>query len=207
VTVTDLAKDREPNWPREDASGNNLRRFALPQEEELPLDLHDSPLARMQANQLLGYCAELARLVKDRRPVELVARIEREYRGGLSGTAMDGRVSGSRSPKLPALDARDRTLLQRQRDYEKGLRQAINALQLCAGIEADVLVPVHEATEKERRAASDLGVDCECCHRPVACTVADKLLAGMCGACFKRWDRAGKPDRLAWIKQQQEMAG
>lgn len=175
-------------------TSSGLRAFAPEQPAELPLGLNDAPLARMRAGQLLGSIGEIARLVKLLEPVRLVARIEQESRGGISSPAPDGRVSGSRAPKLPALDARDKTLDRRLRDYEAAPSRIVAALQLMLGIQEDILDGPREPTPEEKRAASDLGVDCRRCSRPVACTPQDRLRAGLCGACYAWFLRAGKPD-------------
>lgn len=174
----------------------NFKPLPVPMSRESP-DM--PPLTRMQAGLLTGLRSEVALLVKGLRPLELTARIEQERKGGLTGPKLDARVSGTVAPKEPKLDARDRTLNLRQKDYERALRNALASLQTCVGIETEVLVAVHVATEKERRAASDMGVDCLNCTRPVACTPADRLRAGRCSACFQyrqNHDGAERPEEL-----------
>ena len=58
-----------------------------------------------------------------------------------------------------------------------------------------------EATERHNRQPGS--GPCMACTRDVPGRENDRLRAGFCGACRKRWERAGRPDRAAFIRRTQ----
>jgi hypothetical protein len=58
----------------------------------------------------------------------------------------------------------------------------------------------------DRRRKYQLGGDCRCCGREVQGGTADPVRSGYCATCGKRWERAGRPDRGAWEREQRAEA-
>lgn len=132
---------------------------------------NDNPLTPMHASRLGRLRVEVAVKAQRLRPAQLMARIEQERRGNLPGGASESHVRKSRTQSAPSLDQHDRSLKRWEKDYEKGLRKALAALELCVGIEAEVLIPVRRATKRESLQAigeiSATAVACETCHGDV----------------------------------------
>lgn len=55
------------------------------------------------------------------------------------------------------------------------------------------------ATGAPRRVSSV--ASCEACTRDVLCTPEDRLVSGYCGACYRAWVRAGRPDRANFARE------
>ena len=105
---------------------------------------------------------------------------------------------------MPAFDRTDRQILQAERNYREALETARKALDTARAIEFAWLIPIHVASKEEAAQASDSGVDCKRCLRPVACTPADKLLAGMCRSCYQWWVRNGRPDIIRVVPEEEQ---
>ena len=138
--------------------------------------------------QLSGLRDEAVRQLGKLHPAELASRIDQERKGGLSAGQPESNVRKTRSSPHPQLDRRDNELASTQRQYETTLRGIVNAIQLLVGIESQI-GRTRPPTDDEKAQASDLGMDCLICCRPVACTPADRLRAGRCQACWQYWRR------------------
>ncbi len=150
---------------------------------------------------------DIAKALAVRQPTAFYARINYWRKGGITSSAWQEMVKRSRDSPMPSFDQLDREAQLDERAYRDDWDDIERLVAHIVGLEAKWLIPIHRATEKEARKASDLGVDCRRCKRPVACTPADKLLAGFCGACYKAWVRAGKPDvgneKSAWLRMEE----
>lgn len=158
-------------------------------------------------------CLQLAGAL---RPVLLEERWHQWRRMGLGSSAASEAVSQSFGHPMPldgdgrAGDALDRRINTAEKAFAHALEEARRQLDLALAIQQGWLtikdgrdVTAHIATKEERAQASDLGVDCLACSRPVACTPVDPIREGFCEACSRRWRRQGKPDRVWFIRQTQ----
>lgn len=137
------------------------------------------------------------------RPTQLEQRFDWWRKSGISGQAGE-MVSRSRGLPMPSFDRMDRTINAAEKQYREASERILKELGLMAAIEKTWLVPVHVASKEEAAQASDSGVDCKRCLRPVACTPADKLLAGMCASCFQWWKRNGRPDIIRIAPEEEQ---
>ena len=84
------------------------------------------------------------------------------------------------------------------------LAEALGTMRQADRLAGYVLASADAASGRQ----STLAGNCGACERPVAGTPADRLVSGYCGACRKRWERAGYPDRMAFerasVKWQRE---
>ncbi len=146
--------------------------------------------------------ADILQTAHGLRPIQLEARFDWWRKGGLPGGAAGEMVSRSRGLPMPAFDRTDRSILAAEKAYREAVEGARKMLGLAMAIQQTWLildaegndVTIHVATRDEAAQASDLGVDCRRCKRPVACTPADRLRAGLCFTCYQAWRRAGMPD-------------
>ncbi len=146
-------------------------------------------------------CQELAAGLLMLKPTPFLNRLESWRRGGIANSAWSEMVKRSRGTPLPSLDAIDRELQLAQRSYRDSLDDIGRLLALMGSLEAKYLIPTHLATTEEREMALDLGRECQACLRPVANTPVDPIRHGFCGACDKAHERAGRPDRVLWIRE------
>lgn len=81
------------------------------------------------------------------------------------------------------------------------LEGCISTLWTVAGItEATIQALVAHAGDDDQLPAGS--GTCECCGRVVRSDLkeGDRLKAGYCEACYRAWDRAGRPDRFEWVR-------
>lgn len=82
----------------------------------------------------------------------------------------------------------------------KALDDAFAQLAEMAGVakamtrKLDFVVSVYAKANQRAAGAGD----CQACDRVVTGTPNDRLRAGYCAACYMAWDRAGRPDRVAF---------
>lgn len=152
-------------------------------------------------------CLQLAGAL---RPILLEERWHQWRRMAMPGNAAGQRVSQSYGHPIPvngvtglAGDKLDVRVNAAEKAFTEALEEARRQLGLAYGIQQTWLTPIHIASKEERAQASDLGVDCLACSRPVACTPVDPIREGFCEACSKRWRRQGKPDRVWFLRQTQ----
>lgn len=62
------------------------------------------------------------------------------------------------------------------------------------------------ATASDKRGRISSIGSCQACTRSVACNVTDRLRAGFCAGCWSAWVRAGRPDRVAFIRDRPKFA-
>lgn len=149
------------------------------------------PLTVMQAGILLGLRSEVGLLAKNLKIPQFVERCEQEIKGGISGSELGARVSGSRTPKQPQHDRNDREFIDHRDDYTSALRRAIKALRECGKIEQKVLLPVGEADEFVAAIVSDLP-SCSVCSGVKKAKKPWRLRAGRCIACYQYWIDHGR---------------
>lgn len=76
---------------------------------------------------------------------------------------------------------------------------------LLNGALADLAVIVSELGKITATNPNDLGKNgqgtCPACDVFCSGAVNDRLKGGLCGTDYKAWERAGRPDRVAWIRE------
>lgn len=148
--------------------------------------------------------ADILQTASGLRPVQLEARFDWWRKASFSSGVAGEMVKRSRGFPMPGFDEVDRKILAAERGYYEAMEQARSALGRARAIEQTWLVEIHVATKEEAAQASDSGVDCKRCLRPVACTPADKLLAGFCRSCYQWWCRNGRPDIVKIVPEEEQ---
>lgn len=77
---------------------------------------------------------------------------------------------------------------------DASLTAAVHALRETHAALSQLTARLHTGRPEQRTNIAD----CEACGRTVANTPNDRLRSGYCMACRKAWDRAGRPDRVAF---------
>lgn len=77
---------------------------------------------------------------------------------------------------------------------DTSLAVAVNALREVHAELTQITARLHAGHEAQRTNMAE----CQACERTVANTPKDRLRSGYCMACRKAWDRAGRPDRVAF---------
>ncbi len=149
---------------------------------------------------------DIARAIAARQPALFRERIE-YWSQGPSNAVWQEMVKSSRGAPMPAFDRYHREVQQDRRAYEDCWDDIERLIGTIVGLEAKYLIAIHVASKTESQLALDTGRECQACRRPVANTPADPIRSGFCDACRKAWDRAGKPDRVLFIKERREGLG
>lgn len=150
-----------------------------------------APLTRMQGGLLIGLKSHALVMLNNLKILELVERCEQEIKGGISGSELGSRVSGSETPKQPTHDRNDLDHIQHRDNYTAELRKIIKALDECKKIEQKVLLPVGKASEFQAAMVSDLP-SCGHCGAVKNPKKVWRLRADRCIPCYQyRLDHDG----------------
>lgn len=195
--MTVLSEPQAREEPQYTAT-SNLKPVAPAVAHETPAI---QPLTRMQGGLLIGLRSAAMLQLRELKILEFVERCEQEIKGGISGSELGGRVSGTRTPKQPEHDRNDLDHIGHRDGYTRELRKVIAALAEMRLIEQKVLLPVGKASEFVAAMVSDLP-SCNHCGAVKKAKKPWRLRAGRCIPCYQyRLDHDGveRPKEL-WAR-------
>lgn len=129
------------------------------------------------------------------------------YPSGFVGSGgMDAAQSSTEAALLAQYD-RDGNLLPTRPDPHHALTAAaVTALEQAADAISDLYGKLDAIDRLATIHRTDPSGHCAACSRWVEGTAVDRLRAGYCEACYRAWDRAGRPDRVQFERQRNTAA-